>query len=83
MNAIQIAFLVAFTAFTIIFMAIILLQKKRSSGLGAQMTGGSANSSGTYWDKNKNNSAEGKLEKYTAICGVIFFVTALIISLVW
>ncbi len=83
MSTIQIVFSIAYIAFTIIFMAIILLQKKRSSGLGAQMAGAGSNSTNTFWDKNKNNSAEGKLAKYTAICGIIFFLSSLLISLIW
>ncbi len=82
MDTVQIAFSVIYIAFTIIFMAVILLQKKRSSGLGAQMAGAGV-SNGTYWDKNKNNSVEGKLAKYTAICGVIYFISTLLMNLVW
>ncbi len=82
MNTIQTVFSVIYIAFVIIFIAIILLQKKRSSGLGAQMAGAGA-SNGTYWDKNKNNSVEGKLSKYTAICGVIYFISTLLMNFVW
>lgn len=59
---------------------IILLQKKRSAGLGS-MSGMGGNSS-TYWDKNKSRSAEGKLELYTRICGVLFFALPLVISVI-
>lgn len=82
MTTVQIVFSVAYILFTILFMTIILLQKKRSSGLGAQMAGAGA-SNGTYWDKNKGNSVEGKLAKYTVICGVIYFVVTLLMNLVW
>ena len=47
----------------VILAAIILMQSKRSAGLGAV----SGNSSDTYWSKNKGNSVEGALEKYTKI----------------
>ncbi|MCL2461242.1 MAG: preprotein translocase subunit SecG [Defluviitaleaceae bacterium] len=61
-------------------MACILLQKKRSDGLGS--IAGMANVAESYWDKNKGNSMEGRLEKYTKIGGVIFFVASLGLCLI-
>ena len=61
-------------------MAVILLQKKRSAGMGS--IAGMGNSSDTYWDKNKSNSIEGQLEKFTKIGGAIFFVFSLIMCLI-
>ncbi|MCL2708708.1 MAG: preprotein translocase subunit SecG [Defluviitaleaceae bacterium] len=56
----------------------ILMQKKRTAGLGS--IAGMGNSE-TYWDKNKKRSAEGSLEKWTKIGGGILFVVSLIISM--
>ncbi|MDR1687508.1 MAG: preprotein translocase subunit SecG [Clostridiales bacterium] len=51
----------------------ILLQKKRSAGLGGLAGMGQSQ---TYWDKNKGRSLEGSLEKYTKIgIAVLFAVT--------
>ncbi len=62
-----------------LILAIILLQQsKRSAGLGAV----SGTSSDTYWSKNKGNSIEGALEKYTKIGGALFMIIAFIINLV-
>ena len=66
---------------SIILSAIILLQSKRSAGLGA--IGGSGSGSGdSYWSKNKSNSIEGALEKYTKIGGALFLIIALVINFV-
>jgi preprotein translocase subunit SecG len=56
----------------------ILMQKKRSSGLGgmAGMGGGTGQS---YWDKNKGRSLEGSLEKYSKIGGALFFIFSLVL----
>ena len=59
--------------------AIVLLQSKRSAGLGAV---NGTNSGDTYWSKNKGNSVEGTLEKYTKIGGALFMIIAFIINLV-
>lgn len=56
---------------------IILLQSKRSAGLGS-MNGSSGQD--TYWSKNKSNSMEGALEKYTKIFGALFLIVALLVS---
>ena len=66
------------TVILMILAAIILMQSKRSAGLGAV----SGNSSDTYWSKNKGNSVEGALEKYTKIGGALFMILAFIINLV-
>lgn len=61
----------------VILAAIILMQSKRSAGLGAV-----SGSSDTYWSKNKGNSMEGALEKYTKIGGALFMILAFIVNLV-
>lgn len=63
----------------IILCVIILMQSKRSAGLGA-ISGSSGGDS--YWSKNKGNSVEGALEKYTKIGGALFMIIALAINLV-
>lgn len=86
MSTTYITISVGYIIFTIFFIGLILIQKKRSSGMGSTMSGAGSNSSGggqsTYWEKNKGNSIEGKLSKYTAVAGVIFFLYTFIISLV-
>ena len=64
----------------VVLCAIILMQSKRSAGLGAI----SASSSGgdSYWSKNKGHSVEGALEKYTKIGGALFMIIAFAINLV-
>ena len=59
-------------------MAAILLQKKRTAGLGSIAGLGNAD---TYWDKNKSRSMEGALEKWTKIGGAVFFVYSLVMCL--
>ncbi|WP_313526268.1 preprotein translocase subunit SecG [Anaerotignum sp.] len=63
----------------VVLCGIILMQSKRSAGLGA--ISGSSNGD-TYWSKNKGHSVEGALEKYTKIGGALFMIIALAINLV-
>ena len=63
----------------LVLVAAILLQKKRTAGLGS--IAGMGNSSDTYWDKNKKRSKEGRLEKWTKIGGAILFIASLTICL--
>lgn len=64
----------------ITLITVILLQKKRTAGLGAGASG--MGESQTYWDKNKGRSFEGALERYTKILGAIFIVLSLILTVV-
>ena len=62
----------------------VLLQKKRQAGLGAGLAGmssGSAGSGGSFYDKNKSNTLEGRLEKYTKIAGALFFILSMALGL--
>lgn len=63
---------------SIVLCIIILLQSKRSAGLGAVSAVSSAD---TYWSRNKGNSMEGALERYTKIGGALFMIIAFIINL--
>jgi preprotein translocase subunit SecG len=60
-------------------MTIILLQKKRSAGMGSVAGMGNAD---TYWDKNKGRTLEGTLEKWTKIGGVAVLVMTIVLCLV-
>ncbi len=64
---------------SVLLCIIILLQSKRSAGMGAISGAGSGD---TYWSKNKGNSMEGALERYTKIGGALFMILALVINLI-
>ena len=64
---------------TVVLATIILMQSKRSAGLGAVSGTSGADS---FWSKNKSNSVEGKLERYTKILGAAFMIIAFIVNLV-
>ncbi len=59
---------------------LILMQKKRASGIGNLTGGGNGNQ--TYWDKNKGRSVDGQLEKYTKIGALILAVYTIVLCVV-
>jgi len=62
---------------------IILMQKKRQAGLGGGLAGMSSGSAGgSFYDKNKSNTLEGRLEKYTKIGGALFFALSMVLGLI-
>ena len=60
-------------------MTVILLQKKRSGGIGSVAGMGNAD---TYWDKNKGRTLEGTLERLTVIGAIVIAVFTVILSLI-
>ena len=56
----------------------ILMQKKRSAGMGSISGMGNAD---TYWDKNKGRSMEGRLENWTKIGGAVIFVFSIVMCM--
>ena len=63
----------------ILLIIIILLQNNRAAALGAV---GGASTADSYWSKNKANSMEGALSRYTKIFGALFMILALVINFV-
>ena len=60
--------------------AVILLQKKRTAGMGS--IAGMGNAADSYWDKNKSRSMEGNLEKWTKIGAGALAVLSIILCLI-
>ncbi len=67
---------------SIALVALILLQKKQAAGFTSSMGLGSASQNSSYWNRNKKNSYEGKLELYTKIVAVIYAVLILVSNFV-
>ena len=69
----------------ITLVSVILMQKKRASGLSGALSGSGgagAGGSSTYWDKNKGRSLEGQLELYTKIAAALFFVLTFLFAFI-
>ncbi len=79
MNMIGVVLTCILGVLAVFLTVIILLQSGRSAGLGAVSAAGSSNS---YWSKNKGNSMEGALERYTKIGGAVFMILALVINFI-
>ncbi|WP_425448548.1 preprotein translocase subunit SecG [Dethiothermospora halolimnae] len=69
-----------FTIFIIIsslvLIASILLQSGKSAGLSGSIAGGAE----SIWGKNKGRSYEGILSKVTAVCAILFVLSALVLA---
>lgn len=69
---------VLYIVFCVIFIAMILVQQKRS-GAGGAIFGMGAQSGG-FTNSNRGRSSEEKLVTYTKIAGAIFFAFTLLMS---
>lgn len=75
MSVLSIILSIAIIVVCVGLIASILMQSKRTSGLGSVAGMGGSQ---TYWDKNKGRSLEGSLEKYSKIGGALLFVLSVI-----
>lgn len=64
------------TIASVVLIVVVCLQEGKSAGLSGSISGGSD----TYWNRNKRNSKEGKLERITIVMTVIFFVAAILLN---
>lgn len=61
----------------IVLTAITLLQSKDDEGASGTITGGS----GSFYEKNKGRTKEGKLKRFTIILGIVFILLAIILGI--
>ena len=68
----------AIVCFALIILATI--QTKDSSGASATITGSSTNN---FYEQNKGRTREGMLKRLTIICGVLFAILAVALSVLF
>ena len=76
MTALQYVLAIVIILVSIAIIALVMLQESKQQGLGA--IGGAADS---FFGKNKGKTIDAKLAKFTKLFGAIFFVLALVASL--
>ncbi|MDD6012013.1 MAG: preprotein translocase subunit SecG [Oscillospiraceae bacterium] len=77
MTALQYALAILVIVFSLIIIALVLLQESKQQGLSGAITG----AADSFFGKNKGKTMEAKLAKFTKIAGTIFFILALVSSL--
>lgn len=68
----------AIVCITLIILATI--QTKDANGASGTITGSSTNN---FYEQNKGRTKEGMLKRWTIICGVIFAILAIVISILF
>ena len=68
----------AIVCFALIILATI--QTKDANGASGTITGSSTNN---FYDQNKGRTKEGKLKKLTIMCGVLFVILAVALSILF
>jgi len=64
----------------VLLCVVVLIQSGRAAGLG--VISGQSSNPDSYWNKNKNSSVEGSLEKYTKYLGAAFLIVGIVINFV-
>ncbi len=77
MTALQYVLSILIILLSIAISILVLMQESKQQGLSGAISGAAE----TFFGKNKGRTMEAKLEKYTKIAGVVFFVLALVSSL--
>lgn len=72
----KLALTILFIVICLAMVILVTMQEGKDAGLGT--ISGMAD---TYWGKNKGRSMEGKLERFTLIGAIIFFVGAILLNM--
>ncbi|MBQ8588008.1 MAG: preprotein translocase subunit SecG [Clostridia bacterium] len=63
--------------FSVILIAVVLLQSGKTAGLSGSIAGGAE----TFFGKNKANTLDGIFEKATAVVAILFIVTSIALAI--
>lgn len=77
MTALQYVLSIIIILLSIGISILVLMQESKQQGLSGAISGAAE----TFFGKNKGRTMEAKLEKWTKIAGIAFFVLALVSSL--
>jgi len=77
MTALKVVLTVIFILVSIALVGIVLIQDGESGGLSGSISGGGE----TFWSKNKERSAEGKIEKVTRYLVIAFMILSVLLNL--
>ena len=77
MTALQYVLSIIIILLSIAITILVLMQESKQQGLSGAISGAAE----TFFGKNKGRTMEAKLEKFTKIAGIAFFVLALVSSL--
>ncbi len=64
--------------FSVILIAVVLLQSGKTAGLSGTIAGGAE----TFFGKNKSRTIDAMLGKWTSVVAIAFVVTALVLALI-
>ncbi|MBR2743605.1 MAG: preprotein translocase subunit SecG [Clostridia bacterium] len=70
MTTLQIVMGIVQIIFCLILIAIILLQSSKTAGLAGSIGGGAE----TFFGKNKQNTLDAKLHKFTSVCAIVYVI---------
>lgn len=72
-------FLIIIYAMVAVLLTILTIaQSKEDSGASETITGG-----GSFYDKNKGRTPEGKLKRFTMFLGIVFVILAITLGIVY
>lgn len=77
MTALQYVLAIVIILISILITGLVLLQESKQQGLSGAIAG----AADSFFGKNKGRTMEAKLAKYTKIAGTVFFILALVSSL--
>ena len=77
MTALQYVLAILIILVSIVIVGLVMLQESKQQGLSGAISGAAE----SFFGKNKGKTAEAKLVLFTKISGAIFFVLALVASL--
>ena len=68
-----------FVIVSLVLIVLTMMQTKDDGGASSAITGGAGN----FYEKNKGNTKEGRLKRWTIILGILFVLLVITISIMY
>ena len=80
MQVLKIILMVIYFIVCFALIVLAMMQSKDDAGLSSTITGSSSNN---FYEKNKGNTREGKLKKWTIIFGIVLAVLCVVLGTIY
>lgn len=71
--------IIIYAIVAVVLTVLTLAQSSEDEGASSTITGGS----GSFYEKNKGRTKEGRIKKITIILGVVFIVLAIVLGIIY
>ena len=80
MQILKSVLIIVYFVVSLVVIVLTMMQSKEDAGLSSTITGSSSNN---FFEKNKGNTKEGRLKRWTIILGIVLMLLCLVLATIY